>query len=122
MNYSQYHFPLMLAPLQYAVSSLADVHTWPHTHPPPRPPLGIWFMLQGRMIRYYGTPDSPEAWKLFFDIKTDLVNTDNLMGLRSFIFDAMNSPEIVSDLSLAAGSPDTPATNTCAHEPLNGSA
>ena len=64
--------------------------------------------MQGRLIRYYGTPDSPEAWQLFFDIKTDLVNTDNLTGLRSFIFDALDSPASVDDLSVAVGSPFTP--------------
>ena len=65
--------------------------------------------VQNRLIRYYGTPDSPQAWQLFFDINTDLVNTDYLPEIRSFIFDEMNNAALTKDdYALATGSPYTP--------------
>jgi glycerophosphoryl diester phosphodiesterase len=47
---------------------------------------------QGRIIRFYGVePDTPVVWQLMFDLGVDLVNTDNLLGLRNFIFDKIST-------------------------------
>ncbi|MFM1941501.1 MAG: hypothetical protein RI897_483 [Verrucomicrobiota bacterium] len=40
---------------------------------------------QGRIIRFWAIPDQPSAWKLMQDAGVDLINTDNLSGLRDFL-------------------------------------
>jgi hypothetical protein len=40
---------------------------------------------QGRIIRFWAIPDSPTAWSLMRDAGVDLINTDNLPGLRDFL-------------------------------------
>jgi hypothetical protein len=40
---------------------------------------------QGRRVRFWGAPDQPEAWRVLFDAGADLLNTDNLTGLRDFL-------------------------------------
>jgi hypothetical protein len=40
---------------------------------------------QGRRLRFWGTPDTPAVWKLLFDAGVDLINTDDLPGLRAFL-------------------------------------
>lgn len=40
---------------------------------------------QGRIIRFWAIPDQPAAWKLMRDAGVDLINTDNLAGLRDFL-------------------------------------
>lgn len=40
---------------------------------------------QGRRLRFWGTPDTPEAWALLHDAGVDLLNTDNLADLRAFL-------------------------------------
>lgn len=40
---------------------------------------------QGRRIRFWNTPDTPEAWRLLADAGVDLINTDHLTGLRDFL-------------------------------------
>lgn len=40
---------------------------------------------EGRKIRFWNTPDSPKAWKELADAGVDLINTDNLSGLSSFL-------------------------------------
>lgn len=40
---------------------------------------------QGRKIRFWGAPDLPDAWNEFHDAGVDLINTDNLSGLQSFL-------------------------------------
>ncbi|KAK9858874.1 hypothetical protein WJX84_003329 [Apatococcus fuscideae] len=75
---------------------------------------------QNRLIRYYGTPDSPAAWQLFFDINTDLVNTDFLPEIRSFIFNEMNNAALTKDdYSLAIGSPYTPGLSRAGLRPAS---
>ncbi len=40
---------------------------------------------QGRRIRFWATPDTPAAWKELYDAGVDLLNTDDLGGLRQFL-------------------------------------
>lgn len=40
---------------------------------------------QGRRLRFWGVPDQPFAWKELHDAGVDLINTDNLPGLRAFL-------------------------------------
>jgi hypothetical protein len=40
---------------------------------------------QGRQLRFWGTPDTPEAWKVLRDAGVDWINTDNLAGLERFL-------------------------------------
>ncbi|HKS37354.1 MAG TPA: phosphatidylinositol-specific phospholipase C/glycerophosphodiester phosphodiesterase family protein [Verrucomicrobiae bacterium] len=43
---------------------------------------------QGRKLRFWGAPDRPEVWKELFDAGVDLINTDNLAGLKKFLLDS----------------------------------
>lgn len=43
---------------------------------------------QGRRIRFWNTPDTPEAWRLLRDADVDLINTDHLVALREFFLAA----------------------------------
>jgi hypothetical protein len=40
---------------------------------------------QGRAIRFWANPDRPEGWAVLLNAGVDLVNTDNLAGLREFL-------------------------------------
>lgn len=40
---------------------------------------------QGRAIRFWANPDHPEGWAALRDAGVDLINTDNLAGLREFL-------------------------------------
>jgi hypothetical protein len=40
---------------------------------------------KNRRLRFWASPDRPEAWKLFQDEGIDLINTDNLKGLNEFL-------------------------------------
>jgi hypothetical protein len=40
---------------------------------------------QGRVIRFWAIPDQPNAWSLMRDAGVDLINTDDLGGLRDFL-------------------------------------
>jgi hypothetical protein len=42
---------------------------------------------QGRLIRFWNTPDTPAAWKILYDAGVDLINTDNLRGLQGFLLE-----------------------------------
>lgn len=65
--------------------------TWDWTGAMPEADRGKLMQLvrqahaQGRQIRFWNTPDTPEAWRLLFDAEVDLINTDNLAGLQSFM-------------------------------------
>ncbi|MFN0130200.1 MAG: phosphatidylinositol-specific phospholipase C/glycerophosphodiester phosphodiesterase family protein [Verrucomicrobiales bacterium] len=48
---------------------------------------------QGRRLRFWGIPDQPFAWKELHDAGVDLINTDNLAGLREFLVKASVDPE-----------------------------
>ena len=43
---------------------------------------------QGRRLRFWGLPDQPFAWKCLHESGVDLINTDNLSGLREFLLGA----------------------------------
>ncbi len=43
---------------------------------------------QGRRIRFWNTPDTPEAWQLLHGAGVDLINTDHLAALRDFLLAA----------------------------------
>ena len=36
-------------------------------------------------LRFWATPDRPEVWRMLFDAKVDLINTDDLPGLSAFL-------------------------------------
>jgi hypothetical protein len=40
---------------------------------------------QQRRLRFWGAPDNPIAWHVLLDAGVDLINTDNLPGLRDFL-------------------------------------
>jgi glycerophosphoryl diester phosphodiesterase family protein len=40
---------------------------------------------QGRLIRFWGAPDNVAAWKELLAAKVDLINTDDLKGVRTFL-------------------------------------
>jgi len=40
---------------------------------------------RGRLVRFWGAPDNPEAWKVLCEAGVDLINTDKLTGLRDFL-------------------------------------
>ncbi|HVY69357.1 MAG TPA: phosphatidylinositol-specific phospholipase C/glycerophosphodiester phosphodiesterase family protein [Verrucomicrobiae bacterium] len=40
---------------------------------------------QGRRLRFWGAPDTPEVWQVFYDAGVDLLNADDLPGLRAFV-------------------------------------
>ena len=40
---------------------------------------------QGRTIRFWAIPDTPEGWQVCLDAGVDFINTDDLAGLRAFL-------------------------------------
>jgi hypothetical protein len=40
---------------------------------------------QGRILRFWATPDNKEAWGLLYDANVDLINTDRLAELAAFL-------------------------------------
>ena len=42
---------------------------------------------EGRMIRFWATPDTEAAWRELEQAGVDLINTDNLAGLAGFLRD-----------------------------------
>lgn len=40
---------------------------------------------QGRRLRFWGSPDRPEVWRVLREAGVDLINTDDLSGLRDFL-------------------------------------
>ncbi len=47
---------------------------------------------QGRLIRFWGTPDTPEAWQLLRAAGVDFINTDHLTALRDFLLTTAAAP------------------------------
>lgn len=47
---------------------------------------------QGRRLRFWGVPDQPFAWKELHDAGVDLLNTDNLAGLREYLINEKATP------------------------------
>jgi hypothetical protein len=40
---------------------------------------------QGRKVRFWNTPDRPEAWRILLEAGVDLIGTDDLAGLQEFL-------------------------------------
>jgi len=40
---------------------------------------------QGRRVRFWGSPDTPNFWQVMHVAGVDLINTDDLSGLRNFL-------------------------------------
>ena len=40
---------------------------------------------EGRLIRFWASPDTPEAWEVLHTSGADLINTDNLSGLSTWL-------------------------------------
>jgi glycerophosphoryl diester phosphodiesterase len=40
---------------------------------------------QGRLLRFWNTPDRPEVWRVLREAGVDVIGTDNLAGLRRFL-------------------------------------
>jgi hypothetical protein len=40
---------------------------------------------QGRLVRFWATPEKEPVWKLLLDLDVDLINTDRLPELRTFL-------------------------------------
>ena len=40
---------------------------------------------EGKLVRFWATPDNPNAWKQLQALGVDLINTDDLEGLSSFL-------------------------------------
>ena len=40
---------------------------------------------QGRRVRFWGAPDTPAFWRQLAAENVDLINTDDLRGLQSFL-------------------------------------
>lgn len=40
---------------------------------------------QGRLVRFWGGPDNPDAWRVQQECGVDLLNTDDLRGMRDFL-------------------------------------
>ncbi len=43
---------------------------------------------RGCRIRFWGTPDQPDAWSMLLRAGVDLINTDNLPGLRKLLMES----------------------------------
>lgn len=41
---------------------------------------------QGRKIRFWATTDNPVVWTVLYEAGVDLINTDDLEGLRAFLY------------------------------------
>ncbi|MCI0536906.1 MAG: phosphatidylinositol-specific phospholipase C/glycerophosphodiester phosphodiesterase family protein [Verrucomicrobiales bacterium] len=48
---------------------------------------------QGRKVRFWGTPDRAEFWKALSSAGVDLINADDLSGLRAFLLSTERGPE-----------------------------
>jgi glycerophosphoryl diester phosphodiesterase len=47
---------------------------------------------QGRLVRFWNTPDKPDFWKELSDAGVDLVNADDLGGLEKFLRERIKRP------------------------------
>lgn len=52
-------------------TKLADILKQAHAH--------------GRLMRFWAAPDKPAAWQALYDSGVDLINTDDLPGMKSFL-------------------------------------
>ena len=47
---------------------------------------------QGRRLRFWGSPDREEVWRVLHEAGVDLINTDDLGGLRAFLAEDAAAP------------------------------
>jgi hypothetical protein len=47
---------------------------------------------RGRLLRFWAAPDEPKAWSEQRDAGVDLINTDDLAGLRQFLLERAKEP------------------------------
>jgi hypothetical protein len=50
--------------------------------------LRLWIdraHAQGRKVRFWNTPDTPEAWRILLAAGVDIIGTDDLAGLQRFL-------------------------------------
>ncbi|MNC99749.1 hypothetical protein D3C83_181410 [compost metagenome] len=47
---------------------------------------------QGRKLRFWATPDTPEVWRALQRANVDFINTDDLAGLQKFLNNASEKP------------------------------
>jgi alkaline phosphatase len=40
---------------------------------------------KGKKVRFWATPDFPEAWEVLLSLKVDVINSDDVAALASFI-------------------------------------
>ena len=45
---------------------------------------------RGYAIRFWNTPDQPQCWKQLLELQVDLINTDKLKAVRSFLISTVN--------------------------------
>lgn len=89
--------PAALVP--WVSDNWTKVFTWKWTGPMPDADraklrdLVTQAHAQGRRIRFWNTPDTPEAWRLLRDANVDLINTDHLVALREFFLAAPAVPD-----------------------------
>ena len=43
---------------------------------------------QSRKIRFWATSDNPAVWRVLYDAGVDLLNADDLDGLRDFLLES----------------------------------
>jgi hypothetical protein len=46
-----------------------------------------------RRVRFWATPELPTVWKVLFDAEVDLINTDKLAELESFLASQAAKPK-----------------------------
>lgn len=59
---------------------------------------------QGRAVRFWATPETPATWNALVEAQVDLINTDDLPGLRDFLLERAQKADDVSDRDLPNGS------------------
>ena len=76
-------------------SSWSDLFEWKGKGPlPPGDAAKLRELVRkahekGRRIRFWGLPWRPTVWPLLYDAGVDLINADNLKGLRGFLLERM---------------------------------
>lgn len=81
--------PALLVPL--VSENWKKIFTWDWQGPMPeseRAALRRWVErahAQGRKVRFWNTPDRPEAWTILLEAGVDVIGTDDLAGLQRFL-------------------------------------
>ena len=84
--------PVELIP--WVSAAWGTVFTWDGTGAMPEPERGKLRAFvgkahaKGRMVRFWGAPETREVWRELVAADVDLINTDRLADLRAFLLDA----------------------------------